>query len=188
VGSTAKHRAAIRADAAEQPTASDRAVILVTEADGLIREVLAPGRWPQEKTVRRFLEGDRLQRVLGLYCQAMRLDPDEPAYPWNLASTLWRLGLHELALGFIERAIRVAESVGDDEWADASAHLAWAEIAEHAGQYEVALVALAKAKSLSDGSPQIEESIRRERRAIERASRQKAPERELARKLEALSA
>jgi tetratricopeptide (TPR) repeat protein len=188
VGSTEGHAASGRGGAADARSAElARAAELVARADGLIAEVVAPGRWPRRRTVERFLDGDRLQRVLGLYTEAMRLDPDEPAYPWNLASTLNRLGLNELALGFIERAIRIARTAGDAEWADASAHLAWAEVAEHAGQYEVALVALARAKSLANGSAEIGVSIERERRAIERALQQQAPERALARELDALS-
>jgi hypothetical protein len=72
---------------------------LIDDADALVDEVLSTGRWPQEKTVDRFLKGDCLERVLSLYERAMRLDPGEPAYPWNLASTLDRLGLSNLALG-----------------------------------------------------------------------------------------
>jgi hypothetical protein len=54
----------------------------------------------------------------------MELDPEEPAFPWNLASSLSRLGLNALALAYIEEAIRVASETGDSEWADAYAHLA----------------------------------------------------------------
>ena len=82
----------------------ERAALLVREADEFMADVLRPGRWPQRRTIERFLDGDRLDRVLALYREAMRLDPLEPAYPWNLASALRRLGLNDLALSFVERA------------------------------------------------------------------------------------
>jgi len=156
---------------------------LVEEADRIVTEVVAPGRWPQRGTVERFLDGDRLPRVLALYTTAMELDPDEPAYPWNLASTLNRLGLNELALAHVERAIRTASAVGDEEWSGAGAHLAWAEIAEQAGQHDVALVALARAKRLGQGSATIDVSVRRLRDAIAQALGEEHPEKALAEEL-----
>jgi len=45
-----------------------------------------------------------------LYSRAMRLDPDEAAYPWNLASVLNRLGLNDLSLGFMMRAIHAVSA------------------------------------------------------------------------------
>lgn len=165
-----------------------RAAELVREADRLIADVIKPGRWPQRRTVERFLEADRLERVLALYSEAIRLEPAEPAYPWNLASALNRLGLNELALAFIERAIRVAHESGDDEWAGAGAHLAWADMATSAGHYDTALLALAKAKSLAGGSASALPAIRALRDEVERRTRQPRPEHALAEKLEALSA
>lgn len=85
-----KRRAAVRSNPV-------RAQELVDEANALVAEVLAPGRWPQARTVERFLEGDRLERMLSPYTLAMAVDPDEVSYPWNLASTLNRLGLNDLA-------------------------------------------------------------------------------------------
>jgi hypothetical protein len=52
----------------------------------------------------------------------------------------------QFALAFIEQAIRVAEEVGDSEWADEHVHLAWADTALAARQFDVALVALARAR------------------------------------------
>ena len=182
MASTGKPKVAAGAGA---PSASveARAAELVRKADELVYAVLRPGRWPRRRTVERFLEGDRLERVLALYREAMVLDASEPAYPWNLASTLNRVGLHELALAFVERAIRVAQDVGDDEWADANAHLAWAEIALNARQYDVALVALARAKELDPNAPGVQGSVPRRssraagvRSAIPRASSQAVSE------------
>jgi tetratricopeptide (TPR) repeat protein len=129
---------------------------LVDDADALVHEVLSTGRWPQQKTVDRLLKGDRLERVLSLYERAMRLDPGEPAYPWNLASTLDRLGLSDLALGYMVRAIQVAEETGDDEWAGADAHVALAEIALRTGETDLALTALASALIRSLRTPGFE--------------------------------
>lgn len=189
MSSTQQQRADDLAGGADMPTADGkRAAELVREADRLIAAALKPGRWPQRRTVERFLEADRLERVLALYSEAMRLDPAEPAYPWNLASALNRLGLNELALAFIERAIRVAEELGDEEWAGAGAHLAWADMATSAGHYDTALVALAKAKNLAGECTGAQAAIRRLRDEIERQTRQPRPEHALAEKLEALSA
>ena len=177
----------LRSEAEPSPEDAARALDLVNEARGLVYEVLRPGRWPQQRTVRRFLEGDRLGRVLSLYREAMELDPLEPAYPWNLASTLNRLGLHDLALAHIQRALRVSEAIGDDELGGSAAHYAWAEIAVNAGQYDVALVALARARELVEGEgiadPDIDRLLAEIRGAVgdERC-------RELAARLEALSA
>lgn len=158
---------------------------LVGQADELIGEVLAPGRWPQRRTVDRFLAGDRLERVLSLYGRAMRLDPDEAAYPWNLASTLNRVGLNHLALGFITHAIRVAERVGDTEWSGADAHLALAEIAIDADEPDIALTALARALELNG---RIGPHIRRLLRKVREASGEARPEVSLAGRLEQLPA
>ena len=186
MASTGKPKAIVHADAPE-PSAEDAAAELVREADRLVFDVLRPGRWPQRRTVERFLVGDRLERVLALYREAMELDPAEPAYPWNLASVLNRLGLHELALSFIERAIRVAQDVGDREWADANAHLAWAEIALNAQQYDVALVALARAKELDPKEPSVQRSVEALLGEIERRGAVAHPERDLADRLVELS-
>lgn len=75
-----------------------KAAALVDEADQLVSDVLSPGRWPQARTVRRFLGEGRLERLLSLYSEAIWLDPWEPAYPWNLSSVLRRLCQKELAL------------------------------------------------------------------------------------------
>ena len=130
---------------------AEKAQELADQANELIAEVLTTGRWPQARTVERFLEGDRLERVLSLYSRAMSADPNEVAYPWNLASTLKRLGLNDLALGFISRAIHVAERSGDEEWSGPDVHIAMAEIAVDAGEADVALAALARAQELANG-------------------------------------
>jgi tetratricopeptide (TPR) repeat protein len=100
---------------------------------------------PDAETVDRFLSEGKLDRVLALYGQAIRLDSKEPAYPWNLASALNRLGVNDLALGFITRAIHLAEANGETEWSGPDAQLALAEIAIDAGEYDLALTALAHA-------------------------------------------
>lgn len=158
---------------------------LVGEADELVAEVLKPGRWPQRRTVERFLDGDRLERVLSLCGRAMRLDPDEAAYPWNLASTLNRLGLNDLALGFITRAIHLAETAGDKEWSGADAYLAKAEIAINAGETDIALTSLAKAMDLSGERDR--EQVDQLLRAVEKSSHEPEPRAALAGRLERLA-
>lgn len=189
MASTAKQTEGARGSITESSAEDiERAVELVNDADRLIFQVLRPGRWPQQRTVRRFLEGDRLGRVLALYREAMELDPLEPAYPWNLASTLNRLGLHDLALAHIQRALRVSEAIGDAEWCDGAAHVAWAEIAVNAGQYDVALVALARAKERTESEGIVDPDLDRLLGEIRRALGDERCERELAARLEALSA
>lgn len=122
-----------------------KAEALVGEADELLADALASGQWPDAETVDRFLSEGKLDRVLALYGQAIRLDSKEPAYPWNLASALNRLGINDLALGFITRAIHLAEANGETEWSGPDAQLALAEIAIDAGEYDLALTALAHA-------------------------------------------
>jgi hypothetical protein len=97
---------------------------------------------------RRFLDSGDLERVLSLYARAMEDDPREPAYPWNLASSLDRLHLPDLALIFIRRAIRVAEETDDREWVGADVHLACADIARHAGDPQMAELALERAREI----------------------------------------
>lgn len=151
---------------------------LVGEADALIAEVLSPGRWPQKRTVESFLRNDRLDRVLALYGRAMRLDPEEAAYPWNLASTLNRLGINDLALGLVSRAIRVAALAGEDDWSGADAHVAMAEIAIDAGEPEIALTALTRSVELNGAEDR--SSVERVLAEIRRTSGQENPQVSLA--------
>jgi tetratricopeptide (TPR) repeat protein len=130
------------------PEAVARERDLVGEADGLLADVLAPGDWPEADAVEAFLGAGALDRVLSLYGQAMRLAPEEPAYPWNLASALNRLGINDLALGFMIRAINLAAADGDEEWSGLDAQLALAEVAIDAGDYDLALTALAHAQAM----------------------------------------
>lgn len=144
------------------PEAAARAQELIGDADELLLEVLAPGVWPEPEAVEAFLGKGTLDRVLALYGQAMRLDPVEPAYPWNLGSTLNRLGINDLALGFMARAINLAAANGEDEWSGIDAQLALAEVAIDAGDYDLALTALAHAQAGDpggDGGAQINQLL-----------------------------
>lgn len=137
----------------------EQATQLVDEAEQLIAEVLQPGEWPGDDSVLRFMSEGRLERTLALYLQAIRLDPLEPAYPWNLASTLSRLGLNELAFALIAQAIHVGEQTGQKDWAGAGEHLALAETALDAGQDDIAVVAIARATEI-DSASQVQEQAR----------------------------
>jgi len=132
--------------------AVDKAERLVGEADELLAGAFKPGEWPETGVAERFLSDGKLDRVLALYGQAIRLNPTEPAYPWNLASALNRLGLNDLALGFISRAIHLAKQSGESEWSGPGAQLALAEIAIDAGEYDLALTALAHARADDEGN------------------------------------
>jgi tetratricopeptide (TPR) repeat protein len=145
--STSRHAGAARASASSAK-AIESAAHLADEAEGILGGYLHPGRWPAARTARRFLDSGDLERVLSLYTRAMENDPREPAYPWNLASSLDRLRLPDLALIFIRRAIRVAEETDDREWAGADVHLACADIARHAGDTEMAELALHRAREI----------------------------------------
>jgi tetratricopeptide (TPR) repeat protein len=134
------------------PEAAARAEQLVGEADELLAGALAPGHWPDAETTERFLAEGKLDRVLALYGQAMRLDAGEPAYPWNLASALNRLGVNDLALGFMTRAIHLADERGEADWSGHDAQLALAEVAVDAGEYDFALIALAHARAEDESS------------------------------------
>jgi len=134
-------------------------------AEIILGRYLKPGHWPARAARLRFTQSGQLEHVLSLYEKAMATDPREPAYPWNLAAALDRLGLHDLALVYVQRALRVATEVGDKEWADAHAHLAWADIALNAGQPDIALIAIEHARSL-DASLAVEGYVRRARRAV----------------------
>jgi tetratricopeptide (TPR) repeat protein len=169
------------------PRDPERGQGFADEADALIAEVLAPGRWPQARTVDRFLEGDRLERVLSLYARAMVADPDEVAYPWNLASTLNRLGVNDLALGFIARAIHLAERTGDEEWSGSAVYMAMAEIAVDAGEPDVALTALARAQEMETDAG-VDEDVARLLDEIRQVSRDSNPQASLAASLQRLPA
>ncbi len=152
VASTHKRVAVTRASV-NNVTAVERASQLVDEAETIVGRHLATGRWPSATVARKFRESDDLQTVLTLYTRAMEDDPDEPAHPWNLASSLDRLRLPDLALVYVRRAIRVAQEVGDREWAGAGAHLACADIALRAGEPEVAEWAIERAREIDPGAP-----------------------------------
>lgn len=132
------------------PEAAAKAEALVGEADELLADAFGPGEWPEAEAADRFLSEGKLDRVLALYGQAMRLDVSEPAYPWNLGSAMNRLGLNDLALGFLTRAIHLADERGEDEWSGPDAQLALAEVAIDAGEYDLALTALAHARADDD--------------------------------------
>lgn len=186
-GSNTRHQQGSGRGGGAEMDAAGRAAELVREADEVLLEFAKPGRWPQARTVQRFKEAERLETVLARYSTAMKLDPTEPACPWNLASSLHRLGYSEIALSFIERAISLAREAGEDEWADAGAHLAWADMAVTAGHYDAALLALARANALAPDSPSVRSTIRSPRREIPRRLKRPNPEHELAEQLEALA-
>lgn len=142
---------------------------LVDRAEAIFELYLKPGRWPASRAAQRFLKSGDLERVLSLYTRAMEEAPGEPAYPWNLASSLDRLRLPDLALIYIRRAIRVAAENGEDEWAGADAHLAWADIAIRAGEPETAEVAIDQARKL-DPHVSFERYLRRLRRGADGAA------------------
>lgn len=141
-------RAAAGPPSADNAAAIKRAAALADEAERILGGYLHAGRWPAARTARRFRESGDLERVLSLYVCAMEDDPREPAYPWNLASSLDRLRLADLALIFIRRAIRVAEEIGDREWAGADVHRACADIARHANDPQMAELALGRAREI----------------------------------------
>lgn len=132
------------------PEAAAKAEALVGEADELLGDAFGPGGWPEDDAAERFLSEGKLDRVLALYGQAMRIDASEPAYPWNLGSAMNRLGLNDLALGFLTRAIHLAEQRGERQWSGPDAQLALAEVAIDAGEYDLALTALAHARADDD--------------------------------------
>lgn len=149
-------------EAGRKPTREEieQATQLVDQAEQLIAEVLNPGEWPEDETVLRFMSEGRLERTLALYLQAIRLDPLEPAYPWNLASTLSRLGLNDFAFALIAQAIHVGEQTGQEDWAGAGEHLALAETALDAGQEDIAVVAIARAAEI-DPADDVQTQARR---------------------------
>jgi tetratricopeptide (TPR) repeat protein len=160
--STSRHVDGGRASAAS-PARVEEAAHLAEQAEEILGGYLQPGRLPTARVAHRFLRSGDLERVLGLYVQAMEGDPLEPAYPWNLASSLDRLRLPDLALLFIRRAIRVAREAGDLEWAGADANLALADIAIRAGEPETAEIAIDQAHRIDPGAP-VERYLRRLRR------------------------
>lgn len=132
--------------------AADKAAALVGDADALLGDAFGPGEWPEAAAVDRFLSEGKLDRVLALYGHAMRLDSSEPAYPWNLGSAMNRLGLNDLALGFLTRAIHLSDQRGESQWSGPDAQLAVAEVAIDASEYDLALTALAHARAEDDGN------------------------------------
>jgi tetratricopeptide (TPR) repeat protein len=148
--STSKRAAGGRASV-NNDAASEDAAKLAEQAEGILSRYLRPASWASARVARQFRESGDLEIVLSLYAQAMADDPREPAYPWNLASSLDRLQLSDLALIFLRRAIRIAEETGDDDWAGADVHLAWADIAIRAGEPELAEIAIKRAREIDPG-------------------------------------
>lgn len=124
------------------PEAVAEASALADEADELLASALSSFH-AAERDLSELVSVGALERVLALYGAAIRLDPEEPAYPWNLGSALSRLGLDYLALGFIARAIQLSGERGEEDWSGPAARLALAEVAIDAGADELALTALA---------------------------------------------
>lgn len=165
-----------------------RAESFARHAEKVISEVLGAGRWPRSQTVEKFIESGRLEKVLILYTAAIELDPDEPAYPWNLASTLRRLGLNDLALAFIERAVRVGRRIDPAEWATPGTYLAWADVAIDAEQYEVALIPIARALKENRDHPDVVASAKALVEIIKRKKGSSNPAQDLAEELELVPA
>jgi hypothetical protein len=132
----------------------------VEEADGLLARFTGAG----VAAARRFVDEGHLEHVLALYGRAMRKEPEEASYPWNLASSLDRLGLSDFALPFIGRAVRTAQAHGDEQFGGAAGHVAWAEVAINADQPELAAALLQQARSI-DPSIAVERYERELRRA-----------------------
>ena len=161
-----------------------KAAALVDEADGLVGEALSPGRWPQAKTVDRFLEDGGLERLLALYSRAMWLDASEPAYPWNLSSVLRRLRQNDLALAFLARAINTGERVNEEDYSGADAYLALAETAIDAEETDLAFVALARAQNLGEGREDVARYARQLLAEVGSKANEESPRRSLLRLLE----
>ncbi len=140
------------------PDAATEASTLVAEADMLLAHALPTGSLPSPEKAASFLRQGKLEAVLALYGRAMRLQPNESAHPWNLASALGRLGVDDLATAFMVRAIHIAQESGEAQWSGTDAHLALAELAIDAGESDLALTALARAKAL-DGAGAHEQQI-----------------------------
>lgn len=146
-------RVAVGRGRAANGTPAQAAVRLVDDAEEILGRYLKPGQWPTTKSIRTFRQHGDLESVLALYEQAMDRDPTEVAYPWNLASSLDRLGVSDLAVAYMRRAIRVAKETGEEEWADADAYLALTDIALRAGDAEIAALAIDNARHLNVDAP-----------------------------------
>jgi hypothetical protein len=83
----------------------------------------------------------------------MEAEPKEASYPWNLASSLDRLGVPDLAIAYMRRAIRLAEEAGDEEWSGAAAQLALADIAINARDLDIATLAIDQARRIDPSAP-----------------------------------
>lgn len=148
-----RKRADIDQASVDSPLGSEPAASCAEQADEILGGYLRPGGWSTTGTAQRFVASGDLDRVLSLYLRAMEHDPTDAAHPWNLASSLDRLQLSDLALPFIRRAIRVADDTGDREWAGADAYLALADIAINAGQYGIAQAAIGQAHNIDPAAP-----------------------------------
>jgi tetratricopeptide (TPR) repeat protein len=142
------------------------AVRFADDAEEILARYVKPGKWPSAKSIRAFRQHGDLESVLSLYEQAMEHDPAEPAYPWNLASSLDRLGASDLAVAYMRRAIRIAAETNDQEWAGADAYLALADIALRASDTDIAALAIDNARHLDPDAP-IGRYQRRLRRHVE---------------------
>jgi tetratricopeptide (TPR) repeat protein len=148
-----RKRADVGQASVDSPLGPEPAASFAEQADEILGGYLRPGGWSTSGTAQRFVASGDLERVLSLYLGAMEHDPMEAAHPWNLASSLDRLQLPDLALPFMRRAIRVADDAGDHEWAGADAYLALADIAINAGQHGTARAAIEQAHKIDPAAP-----------------------------------
>lgn len=174
MASTSKPVASSRGGVADEADAHP-----VDQAEEILESVQIPRATPARVT--RFVSDGRLERVLALYSRAMREEPAESSYPWNLAASLDRLGLSDLALPYAARAVRSAEVNGDGWLAGAHAYVAWAEIAINADEPELAAVLLRKARDLDADVP-VERYERKLRRSAPAAGSGPASNQDSARK------
>lgn len=168
---------AVRASTPKSPskTARRNAQRLVNQARDLADWLLPPDRWePKKRDLREFLRHGGFEEFLHLYMTAIALDPEEPSYPWNLASALRRLGRPELALAFVGHAIAIGERQQDPDRSGPDEYLVWAETAAHARQQDVAFLALATAL---EKAPDDEEVIQAAARCLEILREQHAEDR-----------
>jgi hypothetical protein len=74
---------------------------------------------------------------------------------------LRRIGQNELALEFLTRAIQIGATAGEEDFSGPDAFLALAEAALDAGEHDLALVAIARARDLGEDREDVEAYVRR---------------------------
>lgn len=144
----------------EGETVPQRVADLFDAALAKTSELISPGDWLGETAALNAVERGEIASVLVDYLGAMLRDRSDPALAWTAGTTMWRVGLPELAVGLLLEAVRRAERwQGAEVWDVADMWDAVGEVSEAMDLIEVEILALSQREALGKPSSRQAEEV-----------------------------